>query len=217
MVRPSPVEIRPNISGTLANKLRDMIARGNLEPGERINEVHLAASLGVSRTPLREALTALAGEGALYTIPRRGFFVQELTRAELKGIYPLRALLDPEALRLAGIPDDGRFAQLEALNERLARAKKVTARLDLDDTWHLLLLEGCPNPVLLDLIRQFIRRTRRYEVAYLAASENLGATVEEHRKILAALKQGDLKAACRALKQNLTSGMEPILDWLDQR
>lgn len=217
MVRPSPVEIRPNISGTLANKLRDMIARGDLEPGERINEVHLAASLGVSRTPLREALTALAGEGALYTIPRRGFFVRELSRTELEGIYPLRAILDPEALRLAGIPDDRNLAQLEALNERLARAKKVTARLDLDDTWHLLLLEGCPNPVLLDLIRQFIRRTRRYEVAYLAASVNLGATVEEHRKILAALKQGDLKAACRALKQNLTSGMEPILDWLDQR
>lgn len=216
-IAPEPVEDRPNISGELANRMRDMIARGELKPGERINEVHLAANLGVSRTPLREALTVLAGEGALHTIPRRGFFVQELTRAELEGIYPLRALLDPEALRLAGVPDESRLARLHALNERLARAKKVTARLDLDDDWHLLLLEGCPNPVLLDLIRQFIRRTRRYEVAYLGEGKNLETTYGEHRAITAALERGDLKGACRALKQNLTSGMGPILKWLDAR
>lgn len=208
---------RPNISGELANRLRDMIASGTLEPGERLNEVHLAAELGVSRTPLREALTALTAEGAIFTIPRRGFFVQPLSRAEFQAIYPLRALLDPEALRLAGLPGGKKLARLEALNQRLRRAKKAARRIEIDDQWHLLLVDGCPNPVLLDLIRQFIRRTRRYEVAYLDDGENLDRTSREHGEVIAALERRDLKGACRALKQNLTSGSKPILKWLEQR
>lgn len=211
------IDPRPNISGELANRLRDMIADGALKPGERINEVHLAAQLGVSRTPLREALAALVAEGALHTIPRRGFFVRPLSRAEFEGIYPLRALLDPEALRLAGIPDKRRLAQLEALNEKLLRARTAAERIEIDDAWHLLLLEGCPNPVLLDLIRQFIRRTRRYEAAYLGDGQHLDATHKQHREVIEALKRGELSNARRALKKNLSTGMGPILDWLEER
>lgn len=213
----SRIHARPNISEELANRVRDMIARAELEPGGRINEVHLAADLGVSRTPLREALTALAAEGALFTIPRRGFFVQKLSLAEFGCIYPIRQILDPEALLLAGIPDQRRLERLEALNKKLERAVKVTDRIELDDRWHMLLLEGCPNTVLLDLIRQFIRRTRRYEFAYLGDGNNLRAAVDEHRAIMSALERDDLKVARRALKKNLTSGMQPILDWLKTR
>lgn len=211
------IDPRLNISGEVANRLRDMIAYGELKPGERINEVHLAASLGVSRTPLREALMALAAEGALFTIPRRGFFVQKLSREEFEGICPVRALLDPEALRLARIPDKARVAKLEVLNKKLRRTKDTTERIEIDNAWHLLLLEGCPNPVLLDLIQQFIRRSRRYESAYLGVRKNLERAYREHREIIAALKRGDLAGACRGLKQNLTSGTEPILEWLDER
>src|SRR5262245_36973472 len=95
---------RPNISDVLATALRDMIVDGRLPAGERINEVHLAARLQVSRTPLREALGRLVAEGALTSVPRIGYFVCPLTLDEFEQLYPIRAILDPEALRLAGIP-----------------------------------------------------------------------------------------------------------------
>src|SRR5438552_13883463 len=94
---------RPNLGEALVVTLRERIVDGRLPAGERLNEVHLAASLGVSRTPLREALGRLTAEGALTSSPRLGFFVRPLTAEEFRQIYPIRAILDPEALRLAGI------------------------------------------------------------------------------------------------------------------
>ena len=74
---------RPNLSDDLATRLRTMVVEGELPAGERVNEVHLAARLGVSRTPLREALSRLASEGAVTSVPRLGFFVCPLTAEEV--------------------------------------------------------------------------------------------------------------------------------------
>src|SRR5262245_9415830 len=115
---------RTNISDTIANKLRSMIIDGRLPPGARINEVHLAASLGVSRTPLREALSRLANEGAVAVEPRRGFFVAPLSTTELEQLYSIRPVLDPEALRIAGVPAPCRLRNLRILNRRLAKERK---------------------------------------------------------------------------------------------
>jgi len=211
------IETRPNISREIADQLRQMIVTGELVSGERINEVHLAQALGISRTPLREALSALASEEAIESIPRRGFFVTPLSREELEGIYPIRAILDPEALRLAGLPDKKAFDRLEQLNARLEKERGVEKRIRLDDQWHLALISGCGNSVLLDLIRQFMRRTHRYEYAYMKERHNLEQAINEHRKILAALRQSDLKGACDWLKQNMQSARKPLIDWLDTR
>src|SRR2546421_11300111 len=100
--------LRDNISDSVAAELRRRIVDCRLPAGERINEVHLSQQLGVSRTPLREALARLAHEGALETIPRIGYFVRPLTREEFEQIYSIRPILDPEALRLAGLPSPDR-------------------------------------------------------------------------------------------------------------
>src|ERR1700704_3677642 len=105
-----------NISASVAYALRNMIVDGRLPAGERINEVHLSVLLGVSRTPLREALAKLAQEGALRSIPRIGYFVRELTLEEFEQIYDIRPLLDPEALRLSGLPSRQRMERLRQLN-----------------------------------------------------------------------------------------------------
>jgi DNA-binding GntR family transcriptional regulator len=118
---------RGNLSDDLASVIREMIFDGRLPAGERINEVHLAARLGVSRTPLREALAGLVVEAALLSIPRQGFFVRELTLEEAKSIYPIRGFLDPEALRLSGIPSPERLQRLEAINEKLRTADDVAS------------------------------------------------------------------------------------------
>src|SRR5690348_14261223 len=109
------VLIRENTSDSVAAAVRRLILDGELTPGERINEVHLSRELGVSRTPLREALAHLTHEGAVDAIPRIGHFVRPLTVEEGEQLYEIRPLLDPEALRLAGLPSKERIRQLRVL------------------------------------------------------------------------------------------------------
>ena len=89
--------------------------------------------------------------------------------------------------------------------------------ITLDDTWHLELLSGCPNRVLIGLIEQFMRRTRRYELALMRERRNVRGATYDHKKILTALRAGNLDRACEALRRNLQSGIEPVLDWLKSR
>lgn len=208
---------RDNLSDSAAAVLRNMIVDGRLPAGERINEVHLAQRLGVSRTPLREALARLASEGALTNSPRLGYFVRALTLEEFEQIYDIRPILDPEALRLAGVPDAKRIDRLEKLNRKLAAARDAETAIALDDEWHLELLADCANRVLVELIENIILRTRRYEIALMREAPNVMRASEDHARILAALRKNDLNAACAALKHNMQSGRAPIVEWLRRR
>jgi len=208
---------RANISEAIASKLRTMIIDGRLRPGTRINEVHLAAGLGVSRTPLREALSSLANEGAVTVKPRRGFFVAPLSAIELEQLYSIRPVLDPEALRIAGVPAHSRLRKLRILNRRLAKEKKPERIVALDDEWHLELIAECANGVLLEMIRQIMRRTRRYELALMRERGNVERAVGQHEKIVAALERARLAKACLELKRNMQHGHAPILQWLRER
>lgn len=207
---------RTNISAGAANAIRDLIATGQLGEGQRINEVHLAERLGVSRTPLREALNRLAAEGALVVKPKRGMFVRPLTLEEFHQIYAIRPLIEPEALRLAGVPNAARLARIEAINTKL-KAAKGEAAIALDDEWHMALIETCPNQMLLDIIANMIERTRRYELALMREAKNVVTATGEHEAVMAALRAGDIETACSALKQNLTTGRAPIVKWLRER
>lgn len=208
---------RGNISDDLVDALRNMIVDGELAAGERVNEVHLSRALGVSRTPLREALTRLAGEGALTSLARIGWFVKPLTVEEFDQLYPIRALLDPEALRLAGLPPLPVIDRLEQLNARIAAGGEADAVIALDDEWHLALIDHCPNRVLLDLIRDFMRRTRRYETALMRERGNVAVAAHAHGDVMSALRARNLDEAVVALRRNLTAGSAPIRAWLRNR
>jgi len=208
---------RPNISDTLTVTLRNMIVDGRLPAGDRVNEVRLAARLGVSRTPLREALGRLVAEGAIATAPRIGFSVCPLTLAEFEQIYAIRTILDPEALRLAGVPSPEGLGRLRSLNRAIREARDADKVIDLDDAWHLELLAACPNRVLVGLIEQFMRRTRRYELALVKERPDARVSVRHHARITTALRAGDLKGACNWLRRNLQHGKAPIVAWLKER
>src|ERR1700733_3827862 len=150
---------RANVSDTVADVVRDMIVGGQLAEGERINEVHLSQRLGVSRTPLREALNRLVAEGALTSAPSFGYSVKPLTLEECEPLYAMRPILDPAALAQAGLPSPERLHRLRELNARIEASRNSARTLDLDDQWHWELVAACPNPILLDLIGQFMRRT----------------------------------------------------------
>jgi DNA-binding GntR family transcriptional regulator len=206
-----------NTSDTVAASVRRMIVQGDLAEGERINEVRLAGRLNVSRTPLREALNRLMAEGALVSAPARGYSVKPLTLGELESIYAIRPILDPAALRLAGLPSPERLARLRSLNERIEASRNAERAIDLDDVWHSELIGACPNPVLLELIAQFMLRTRRYEFGLMRERREVLATGVNHRAIMAALRRRDLNAACDALRDNLERGREPLRVWLKER
>src|SRR6478672_7878725 len=138
---------RDNIGDAVALVLRNRIVDGRLPAGERINEVHLSRQLGVSRTPLREALARLAQEGALRHVARIGYFVRPLTLEEFEQIYAIRPLLDPEALRLAGLPSPDRLQRLRVINDQIRSERDADRVIDLDDEWHLELIADCPNKV----------------------------------------------------------------------
>ena len=194
-----------------------MILRGHLGDGARINEVQLAAELGISRTPLREGLAQLVSEGVVRSEPRRGFFVAPLTISEFEQLYDIRPLLDPEALRLSGVPSSASLDRLDKINRRMLAAKAAPAAINLDDEWHMELLAGCPNQVLVGMIQQTIGRTRRYEYALFRETKNVWAASNEHELIVSALRRGDLASACRLLEQNMRSGKAPIITWLTNR
>jgi DNA-binding GntR family transcriptional regulator len=205
-----------SIAHAAADAVRAMIVDGRLADGARVNEVHLARDLGVSRTPLREALSALAAEGALTARPRLGFYVRPLSREEFEQLYDMRPLLDPEALRLSGIPSQKHLDRLSRANAALASCTGAAA-IEKDDAWHFELIRNCPNTVLLDLIGNIMLRTRRYELALMREADEVVRAVEDHDAILTALRHGDLDAACLALKHNMRSGKAPILAWLAVR
>lgn len=206
-----------NISDVASAKIRKMIVEGSLCDGDRINEVNLADKLGVSRTPLREGLGRLVVEGFVTTEPRRGFFVAPLTLSEFEQLYEIRPILDPEALRVAGIPSSISIDRLENLNQKMLSAKTPSTAIKLDNAWHMELLAECPNRVLINLIQQMIQRTRRYEHALFRETDNLWIAGNEHELIMKALKNGNLEEACAMLKQNMKSGKAPIIKWLNGR
>ncbi len=208
---------RDNISDAVTEVVREMIVDGKLEAGTRINEVHLSQALSVSRTPLREALNRLSQEGALVSTPRIGYSVRPLTLEEFDQIYDIRPLLDPEALRLAGLPSPEKLERLLVLEQKLERARHAKDVIALDDEWHFTLVRDCPNKVLLEMIAQIMRRTHRYEIALMRERRNVLNAAAGHRAILAAVRRRDLAGACAALKKNLEAGKAPIAAWLRER
>ncbi len=208
---------RASLSQSAETAILAMIVAGDLAPGERINEVHLAERLQISRTPLREALNRLSSEGSVEGRPHYGYFVKALTLEDFEQIYDIRPILDPAALRLAGLPEHQQIARLEKLNQRLLRTRNAETAIALDDEWHLTLLEACPNRVLVGLIQDMMARTRLYELALMRDTKRVAHAGQDHDRIVAALKAGNLDAACAALQMNMQNGKAPIIAWLKSR
>jgi DNA-binding GntR family transcriptional regulator len=189
---------------------------GALPVGANVNEPELADELGVSRTPLREALLGLEHEGLLVASPGRGWVVAPLTPDTVFEVYPIIWALECEALRgsepaaLQAMADE-----LELLNARLRREEDPHARMRLDDQWHALLLSACPNRRLVALVAAQKRIVHRYEFAYMSAPESLPASTDQHGAIVAALREGDVDRATEHLGANWRHSVAAIAHLLD--
>ena len=210
-----PLIVRAPIRAQVRRVLLDGMLRGDPAPGSSINESELSAHLGVSRTPLREALLSLVGEGFLEAAPGKGFFVLPLHAREVEELYPVIAALEVLALRSSPPPSPSKLKELAAINQELDSVRHDgEAALEADARWHEALLASCPNRRLLDTIRGLKYHAQRYESAYMRHSGRIIQSVAQHRAILRALREGDREEAARRLEANWKISQEFLLPWL---
>ena len=211
-----PIERRP-LREQISEELLSRLDRGDFAAGTDINEVALAGELGVSRTPLREALITLAGEGVLESSQGRGFRFAPVSKKEFRELCEIVAALESLALESS---DGDYLRKIAPKLLELARdfpdpiaEQQVIERHD--DEWHDLLLSGCRNERLLDLITSVKAGMRRY--AHLLAGDDapLEREADEHRQVAELLDAGDLAGATKALRDNWVNGMERMMSRLE--
>ena len=190
------------------------ILRDDLKPGARISDTALARELGVSRTPIREALLRLEREGFLQADVGRGFFVKPLSVREVREVYPVLWTLEVLALRTCAPLTAARRAELDRINAALEGESQPERRIDLDSAWHQALLETCGNDYLLGLIASLKSVIRRYEYAYMQNAGYIPVSTRTHEQIAELVAAGNLDAAMPLLENNWRFTMESLLGWL---
>jgi len=188
--------------------LRERIVVGRLEPGENLVESRLSEELGVSRTPLRAALSSLERDGLVRSRPNFGWSVATLDPAEAEELYPVLFALENLAMRTARLPDPATLSRLGALNEQLKKTTDPLAAVTTNLRWHATLVDGCHNRFLLDLLAGVRDRVLRYEHAYFRKTTGKGSSYAFHARIQRALANGDLDAASDALRDHWLSDLE---------
>jgi DNA-binding GntR family transcriptional regulator len=178
--------------------LRERIVKGEFRPGNRLQDVQLAAELGVSRTPIREALLRLEREGLVESDPNRGFFVAQLSRKEVLETYPMVWALECLALESAEPPTPPQIQALRQINADMSATADPLHRQELDLRWHQTLLESCPNERLKDFLAALKQIVRRYECVYMRDPALVRRSVRDHAEILEAIvkKKQSWPAVC---------------------
>ncbi len=193
-------------STRVAAHLREEILRGRLTPGMRIRQEEVAARLGASRLPVREALRMLESEGLTQLEPRKGARVTRLSQHEVEVVYRMRERLEPLALveSLALLTEED-LARAEAIQEQIEGNDDLERFLDLDREFHLLTYRGCTLDPLVSMVVRLWNSTQHYRRAYVALGgrERMWVVNSEHRLILDALRRRDPVDAERFLEGHI--------------
>jgi DNA-binding GntR family transcriptional regulator len=197
-------------------RLRQDLLEGRLAPGEQIRLAQLAERLSVSMTPAREALTQLETEGWVVARPNRGFFVPAMTMAEAESIYPLLSTLEGLAVELQGPIPTARLRELRELNQQMAeRADQPARAFAFDLRWHLTLVRGCPNGLVLEHLRSVRSLAERYERAYMRSSGRIPFSLADHERIVEALEQRQDKVPAM-LRKHWALSLDFVRSWLER-
>lgn len=182
----------------IADLLREAIVRGDLSPGARVRQEQIAELTGASRAPVREALRMLAAEGLVTLVANSGARVSSLSLPECEEIYRVRERVEPLLLRMSapGL-DVADIDHLGDLATRMAQTEDPEEFLALDRAFHLATYAGAETVVLSDLVHRLWNRTQAYRRIYTALMDEraLRTVHDEHRLIVAALRDGDLDSA----------------------
>ena len=203
-------------------KILDLILSGKTQPGEHLNERQLADMLGVSRTPVRDALLMLEAEGLIVRHGRMGVQIKQMRIDEFLDALQVRALLEPAIARMsAGKVDHGALDELErSLHSALAMADATGRGMDrsqtrwIDDTLHSLIADSAGNPQLSAIVRNLRQKTQIFDLKNLP--ERAVATCQEHLDIISALRLGDGEKTAEAMMHHLEQVRASIIARLNR-
>ncbi|MCH7345503.1 GntR family transcriptional regulator [Pelomonas sp. CA6] len=193
----------------VAELLRQRIFARELEPGSWVDEQKLCAELGISRTPLREALKVLASEGLVTMKVRRGAYVTEMSERDVREAYQLLALLESDAAAgVARHASDAELGELQALHEALENSLgERDAFFGANERFHLRLIELDGNRWRLQIITDLRRLMKLNRHHSLFKQGRLDESLQEHRALMAALRRRDADAAAELLRTHFQNGL----------
>ena len=189
------------------NTLREAILKGELKPGERLMELQLAAKLGVSRTPIREAIRMLEQEGLAVTIPRKGAEVAKMTEKDMEDVLQIREALDELAAKIAceQISEE----QLEKLAatmhefEESTKTNNVKKIAEADVKFHDIIYQSTGNQKLVNMLNNLREQMYRYRVEYLKDENNYPTLMKEHKDIVEGLVRKNKTQVTETMHQHV--------------
>lgn len=201
------------------NTLRQAILTGELKPGERLMEIHLADRLGVSRTPIREAIRKLELEGLVVMIPRKGAQVARITEKNLKDVLEVRRALDILAVQLAcRRMDDDYKKQLREACDAFAKVVKNNDTKDITEAdvhFHDIINKSTGNDRLIQLVNNLAEQMYRYRLEYIKDAAYHNRLVEEHEEIYDAIVNHDEERAAKAVVLHIDNQEKTIIKHLN--
>ena len=205
----------------VSETLRDAIASGVLQPGERLMEIQLAEELGVSRTPVREAIRKLELEGFVVMVPRRGTYVADLSLKDINEVFEIRTALDVLAAGLAAerITDE----ELELLERLLVHIGEYIDNgnmekiVDADSQFHDILYKASRNDRLVGIINNLREQFTRFRTISIAYPGRLKDTWEEHRRLVEAIAQRNVDVAMQLAREHMENAEQTLLLDMNER
>lgn len=191
------------------NTLREAILKGELKPGERLMELQLAAKLGVSRTPIREAIRMLELEGLAVTVPRKGAEVAKMTEKDMEDVLQIRKALDELAVGLAC--DNIQETDLENLHVALKNFEDSTKGHDVkkiaqaDVEFHDVIYQAANNPKLVNMLNNLREQMYRYRVEYLKNETIYPTLIQEHEEIFDHLERKDRDGVIQLMSHHVVN------------
>ena len=197
------------------NTLRDAIVSGELKPGERLMEVSLAEKMGVSRTPVREAVRKLEMEGLEKMTPRKGTHVAELSVKDIIDVLEIRAALDKLATKLAAerISKD-ELRRLETIHRQyIASLEKenLAAAIKKDVEFHEAIYNASGNKKLVNVAGNLREQIYRFRVIYMKGFSNAEDVLKEHEQILKSISEGNCEEAGKLAEEHIIHRQRSII------
>ena len=204
------------------NTLRQAILKGELKPGERLMEIQLANKLGVSRTPVREAIRKLELEGLVLMIPRKGAEVAEITRQDMEDVLEVRTALEELAVKDAcDHITDAQLSELKKASNEFKKAllegKDLVTCADADMHFHDVILSATNNRRLIQMLNNLSEQMYRYRMEYLKDERTHKTLIEEHDATRRALKKHDKVKAGAAIRVHIDNQKRSILESLTEK
>lgn len=200
--------------------IRQQIISGAYPPGFWLQEQEIAASLQVSRSPVREALRQIVSDGLADEIPNKGVFVRTLTRRDVDELCELRVLIEGYSIRRGYAhctPEQKEEMEklLQAMEQAHVRGD-VEQYIELDSQMHMLFVEQCGNRLLQDMYKRAYWMVQRFRVYSLKSEDRFRRSLAEHRQIMEAILSGDWEKAVEQDRIHLEAARETVYQYLDQ-